>query len=163
MRQLIAIALASTLSLSALPLSAAAATAPTASIAGIAQSANGQSVANATVQLRNLGIGPLASTTITLANGSFDFTGLAAGNYSIEVVNAYGQVIGTSTAIPVAPGAAVTGVTVMASPAAAPAAASAAAAAGSKHFSKAVIITTAAAAAGIVSVVAVVRDASPSK
>ena len=162
MRQIIAIALASTLSFSALPISVVAAGAQTASIAGITQSVTGQNVANATVQLRNLGTGPLAGTTTSSPTGSFGFTGLAAGNYSVEVVNAAGQIMGSSTAIQVAAGAAVTGVTVTATAAAAAAGGGAAAAQvlGSK---KALLITTIAAAAGIATTVALVNDASPSK
>ena len=162
MRQIIAIALVSTLSLSLLPISAMAAGAPTASIAGIAQSAAGQIVANATVRLRNLGTGPLAGTTTSSTTGSFGFTGLAAGNYSVEVVNAAGQIVATSTAIPVAAGATITGVTVTA-PAVAAAAAAGGAALGVKGKNKALLISTIAAAAGIVTVVGVVNDASPSE
>ena len=163
MRQLIAIALVSTLSLSTLSISAVAAGAQTASIAGIAQSTAGQTVANATVQLRNLATGPLAGTTTSSTAGSFGFTGLAAGNYSIEVVNAAGQIIGTSTAIPVAAGATVTGITVMATPVAAAAAAGGAALLGVKGSNKALLISSIAAAAGIVAVVGLVNDASPSE
>ena len=163
MRQIIAIALASTLSLSTLPISVVAAAAQTASIAGITQSVTGQNVANATVQLRNLGTGPLAGTTTSSATGSFGFTGLAAGNYSVEVVNAAGQIIGSSTAIPVTAGAAVTGVTVTATAAAAAAAGGGAAAAKMLGSNKALLITTIAAAAGIATTVALVNDASPSK
>jgi Carboxypeptidase regulatory-like domain len=163
MRQIIAIALASTLSFSALPISVVAAGAQTASIAGITQSVTGQNVANATVQLRNLGTGPLAGTTTSSATGSFGFTGLAAGNYSVEVVNAAGQIMGSSTAIQVAAGAAVTGVTVTATAAAAAAAGGGAAAAQGLKSKKALLITTIAAAAGIATTVALVNDASPSK
>ena len=163
MRQLIAIALTSTLSLSTLPVTAVAAGAQTASIAGIAQNAAGLTVANATVQLRDLATGPLAGATISSSTGSFGFTGLAAGYYSIEVVNSAGQIIGTSTAIPVAAGATITGVTVTASAAAPAAAAGGAAVAGSTHTSKLLIITTVAGAAGIAAIVGVVKSASPSE
>lgn len=162
MRQLIAIALVSTLSLSTLSISAMAAEAQTASIAGIAQSAAGQTVANATVRLRNLGTGPLAGTTTSSTFGEFGFTGLAAGNYSVEVVNAAGQTIATSTVISVAAGAIITGVTVTA-PAVAAVPAAGGAALGVKGKNKALLITTVAAAAGIVTVVGLVNDASPSK
>ena len=163
MRQLIAIALASTLSLSTLTIPVVAAGAQTASIAGIAKSAAGQTVANATVRLRDLATGPLAGTTTSSTTGSFGFTGLAAGNYSIEVVNAAGQITGTSTAIPVAAGATITGVNVTASAAPAAGAAASPNTGGGHGISKAVLITTIAAALGILGVVAVVNDASPSK
>lgn len=162
MRQLIAIALVSTLSLSTLSISAMAAGAQTASIVGIAQSAAGQTVANATVRLRNLGTGPLAGTTTSSTTGEFGFTGLAAGNYSVEVVNAAGQTIATSTAISVEAGATITGITVTA-PAVAATPAAGGAALGVKGKNKALLITTIAAAAGIVTVVGVVNDASPSE
>jgi hypothetical protein len=143
-----------------------------ASIAGTAQSAGGQTVANVVVQLRDLVTGQLAGTTTSSATGSFSFGGLAAGNYSVEVVNVAGEIVGASAAIPVAAGAAVTGVTVTASAAAAlvaggAAAAGVAAAAGGSAaaagISTAVIVTTAAAGAGIAAVVTVLPQASPSQ
>ena len=171
MRQLTAVALASMLSLWPISMSAAGQGETAASIAGTAQSAAGQTVANVTVQLRDLATGQLVGTTSSSATGSFSFGGLAAGNYSIEIVNAAGQIVGASAAIPVAAGAAVSGVTVTASAAAAfaagGAAAGAAAAAGggaaAAGISSAVIITTAAAAAGIAAIVTVVPEASPSQ
>ena len=172
MRQLMAIALATMLSLSAIPLSAAGQGQPAGSIAGTAQTAPGQTVANVVVQLRDLATGQLAGTTTSSATGTFGFGGLAAGNYSIEIVNAAGQIVGASAAIPVAAGAAVSGVTVTASAAAAlaaggAAAAGAAAAAGGgaapAGISSAVIIATAAAGAGIAALVTVKPDASPSQ
>ena len=89
-----------------------------ASLAGTATSSTGQTVANATVQLRNLATGQLAGTTTSNAAGAFGFTGLQAGNYVVEVVNAAGQIVGTSASVSVAAGAAITGVTVTASAAA---------------------------------------------
>ncbi len=145
--------------LSALAAPAArAAQEPAASLAGTAHNAAGETVPNITVQLRDLATGQLAGTTTSSATGSFEFTGLAAGNYSIEIVNAAGQIIGTSAAVPVVAGAAVTGVTVTAAGAAAAAAASAA-----TGVSSALIVTTAAAAAGVAAIVTVVPDASPSQ
>ena len=159
---------ASTLALS-VPTSGSA-QAQAASLAGTAQSAAGQTLANVTVQLRDLATGQLTGATTSSATGSFGFSGLAAGNYSIEVVNAAGQIIGTSTAIPVAAGATVTGVSVTASAAVAAAAGGAAAAAGAVGGSaaatavgSAVVVTSAAASAGIVAVVTVAPDASPSQ
>ena len=172
MRRLTAVALASMLSFWPISMSAAGQGETAASIAGTAQSAAGQTVVNVTVQLRDLATGQLAGTTSSSATGSFSFGGLAAGNYSIEIVNAAGQIVGASAAIPVAAGAAVSGVTVTASATAAfaaggAAAAGAAAAAGggaaAAGISSAVIITTAAAAAGIAAIVTVVPEASPSQ
>jgi hypothetical protein len=171
MRRLTAFALAFGLTLSGVPLVAAPARAgqgQTASLSGTATSSAGQTVANATVQLRNLATGQLAGTTTSSATGTFSFSGLPAGNYAVEVVNAAGQIIGTSASIAVAAGATITGVTVTATAAAAGAAAGAGAAGGgaaSTGVSTALIITSIAAAGGIAGVVVAVNrsDASPSR
>jgi len=170
MRRIVALALASSLALSSAPLFAAQATA---SLAGTATSSSGQSVANATVHLRNLANGQIAGTTTSSTTGSFSFAGLQAGNYAVEVVNAAGQIIGTSASIGVAAGATVTGIAVSTSAvlagAAAGGAAAGAAAAGAgaatAGISTAVIVTTAAAAAGVAGAVAIAKkgDASPSR
>ena len=170
MLRIVALALASSLALSSAPLFAAQGTA---SLAGTATSSSGQSVANATVHLRNLANGQIAGTTTSSTTGSFSFAGLQAGNYAVEVVNAAGQIIGTSASIGVAAGATVTGIAVSTSAvlagAAAGGAAAGAAAAGAgaatAGISTAVIVTTAAAAAGVAGAVAVAKkgDASPSR
>ena len=170
MRRIVALALASSLTLSSAPLFAAQGTA---SLAGTATSSSGQSVANATVHLRNLANGQIAGTTTSSTTGSFSFAGLQAGNYAVEVVNAAGQIIGTSASIGVAAGATVTGIAVSTSAvlagAAAGGAAAGAAAAGAgaatAGISTAVIVTTAAAAAGVAGAVAIAKkgDASPSR
>jgi len=174
MRRLTALALAFGMSLSGAPLVAAPARGgqgQTASVSGTATSSAGQTVANTTVQLRNLATGQLSGTTTSSATGTFSFTGLPAGNYAVEVVNAAGQIIGTSSSIAVAAGATITGVTVTASAAAAGAAAGAGAAAAGAGaaatggISTAVIVTSLAAAGGIAGVVVAVNnnDASPSR
>jgi len=165
MRRIVALALASSLALSSAPLFAAQGTA---SLAGTATSSSGQSVANATVHLRNLANGQIAGTTTSSTTGSFSFAGLQAGNYAVEVVNAAGQIIGTSASIGVAAGATVTGIAVSTSAVLAGAAAGAAAAgagAATAGISTAVIVTTAAAAAGVAGAVAIAKkgDASPSR
>jgi hypothetical protein len=167
MRQIIAVALVSTLSMAMMPIPAAAAQGQAGSLAGTAQTATGQTVANVRVQLRNLANGTLSGSTTSSGTGAFSFTGLAAGNYSVEIVNAAGQIIGTSAAIPVAAGAAVTGITVTASAAAAGGAAAAAAAGGGAAatggISTAVIVTTVAVGAGIAAVIVVKNRASASQ
>ena len=174
MRRIAATALAASMMLSA-PL-AAAVRAPrqqnTASVSGTAKAANGQAMPNTTVQLRDVNTGQLAGTTTSSANGAFTFTSLAGGTYAIEVLSATGQIIGTSGAVTVATGAAVTGVTVGASAAAAGAAGGAAAAAGAAAaggataagVSTALVVTAVAAAAGAAGVIAVAAsgNASPS-
>ena len=124
MRRLLAVVVACTLSAAPL-LEAAGGAQAVASVAGTATSA-GQPLANSTVQLRNLTTGQLAGTTTSSATGGFTFTGLPAGRYAVEVVNATGQIVGTSAALDVAAGAALSGVGV-ATAAAGAAAASAAA------------------------------------
>jgi hypothetical protein len=171
MRRIVAVALAS--SMFSAPLFAAGAPraqAQPASLAGTASSSSGQTLANATVQLRNVTTGQLAGTTTSTASGSFSFGGLQAGTYTVEVVSATGQIVGTSAAISVGAGATVTGVAVSATAAAVAggAAAGAAAAGGAAAgggISTAVIITTVAAAAGVAGAVAVAKsgDSSPSR
>jgi hypothetical protein len=143
-----------------------------ASIAGNATTSTGQTIANVTVQLRDLVTGSLAGTTTSSATGTFTFAGLQAGSYAAEVVSAAGQIIGTSSSIAVSAGATITGITVSASAAAlagAAGAAGAAAAAGAGAgaavgASTAIVITSVAAAAGIAGAVAAsTQTASPSR
>ena len=181
MRQFTAFALAFSITLSAAPLFAAQRAprrdrqAQGASLAGTATSSTGQTIANVTVQLRDLVTGSLAGTTTSTATGTFTFVGIQAGTYAIEVVSAVGQIVGTSAAIAVTAGATITGVAVSATAAiAGAAAAGAGAAAGvaaagagagaAAGVSTAVVVTTVAAAAGVVGAVAIVQNnASPSR
>ena len=113
MRRLLAAVIACTLS--ATPLVGAAGGAQTtASVAGTARSNAGQPMANSTVQLRNLATGQLVGTTTSSSAGAFIFAGLPAGRYAVEVLNATGQIVGTSAALDVAAGAAISGVGVSA-------------------------------------------------
>jgi hypothetical protein len=91
---------------------------PEGSVSGTASTSTGQTVAKATVRLRNLTTGQVSGTTVSDAAGSFSFSGLSASNYVVEVVNAAGEIVGTSASIAVAAGAAVSGVVVAASVAA---------------------------------------------
>jgi hypothetical protein len=134
-----------------------------ASLAGTATSNTGETLGNYTVQLRNLGTGQLAGSTTSTATGTFSFAGLPAGNFAVEVVNAAGQIVGSSTSIAVAAGATITGVAVSAS-AAAIGAAAAGAALGAGGISTALVVATVAVAAGVVGAVVVVKNnASPSR
>jgi hypothetical protein len=175
MRRVVAFALSSSLLLQVAPLMAAPAArhaaragggqaqAATGAINGTAQSSAGQTLANYTVQLRNLETGQLSGVTTSNAAGSFSFAGLNPANYVVEVVNQAGVIVGSSAAIPVAAGATVA-VTVSATAAAAIAGAAAAGGAAAGGISTAVVVTTVAAAAGIAGVVAVVKhNASPSR
>jgi hypothetical protein len=175
MRRFTAAALAFALTFTVAPLFAARAPlggqAPAlGSIAGSATTSAGQTVANATVQLRNLVTGQLAGTTTSTATGTFTFAGVQAGSYAVEVVSAAGQIVGTSASIAVASGATITSVAVTTTAALTGAAAGGAAAAGAAGagaaagVSTAVIVTTVAAVGGIVGAVAVAtNNASPSR
>jgi hypothetical protein len=162
MRRILTLALVTFLSAPAAFAARAGQTNGTASISGTASSSSGQTMANATVHLRNLGTGQLAGSTTSSASGQFSFFGLQAGNYTVEVLNATGEIVGTSATVTVAAGAAITGVVVTSS-----AAAGAAAAAGGGSFfaSTAGIITLVAAGAAVagVTVAATRSNASPSK
>src|SRR5436309_2319499 len=127
---LTSLALTATISASTAVSMFAATAQPGASIAGTAHVATGQVATNITVQLRDLATGQLAGTTTSSATGTFGFAGIAAGNYSIELVNAARQIIGASASIPVTAGAALTGISVTASAVGAIAAGAAAGAAG---------------------------------
>lgn len=150
------IALALTLSL---PLSLlGVAQTEVASLAGTATSSTGETLVNATVQLRDLATGTVSGTTTSSSTGAFSFVAINPGNYIVEVLNAAGQVVGTSAPISVAAGATLTGVAVSAT------AATVTAAASGSGISTIVAVTAAAAAAGVVGIVAVGQgDASPSR
>ena len=129
------------------------------SVGGTATSSAGETLVNATVQLRDLATGTVTSTTTSSSTGAFSFAAVNPGNYVVEVLNAAGQVVGTSASVSVAAGAAITGVTVTAT-AAAVAASAAAAGVGTI-----VAVTSAAAAAGVAGIAAATGqgDASPSR
>jgi carboxypeptidase family protein len=82
------------------------------SMAGLVKNASGRTIANATVRLRDLETGQLAATTTSDAAGQFSFPGLAAGSFTVEIVNAAGEIIGSSAPISVVAGQAITGVVV---------------------------------------------------
>ena len=131
-------------------------------VSGAARSASGRALSNTTVRLRNVQTGQLAASTTTGADGGFSFAALNPGTYVVEVVNAVGEVVGTSTAISLSAAAmAATGVTVTAS-----AVPLLAAAGGGSFFASTLgIITIAAVGAGVVGAIAVAHkdDASPSR
>jgi hypothetical protein len=129
-----------------------------ASIAGTATSSSGETLADVGVQLRDLKTGTVSRTTKSSSTGSFSFPAVDPGNYAVEVLNAAGRVVGTSAAIPVNGGAAVTGVTVRTVSAIA---SGIARTAGTRMI---MAVTSAAAAAGVVGVVSRGQgDASPSR
>lgn len=145
-------------------------------INGVASTTQGQTLANITVQLRDLATGQIAGTTTTTAAGNFSFVALNPSNYVIELTNLAGEVVTTSASITVTAGAIVSGVTVSvpaaligaAAGAAGGVAAAGAGAAGSAAAaaaSTAVAVTSAAAAAGLAGAVAAATTppASPSR
>jgi hypothetical protein len=149
---------------------AAGQAAATGSLTGTASSSSGQAMANTVVQLRNLATGQLAGSTTSNAVGQFSFVGLNPGNYAVEVVNAAGQIVGTSASVAVSAGATVTGVGVTASTAVAAAAgagsgvaAGAAAGDAAAGTSTAAIVGAAAAAAGVAGAAYTNETASPSQ
>jgi hypothetical protein len=165
MRRLLAVVVACTLSSAPLLEAAAAARGAqaTASLAGTARSASGQPLPNSTVQLRNLMTGQLAGSTTSSAMGDFTFTGLSGGRYAVEVINSAGQIIGTSAAVDVAAGTAVTGVGVATSAAAEAALAGGSAAATGISTGAIVAITAGAAGAGVAAYAIHRSNASPSQ
>jgi hypothetical protein len=167
-KQIVALALASAVSMPASPLLAD--TGPgtgqsegAASVAGTSRDEKGSTVSHVKVNLRNLDTGKLAATTTSDDVGQFSFYGLKAGNYAIELVNDAGQLIGTSAAIAVTTGATVTGVTVTVGAATQAALLAAAAGGGGGGISTALIVTAVAAGAGIAALVIVKHNASPSQ
>lgn len=130
-------------------------------VSGTAHSQAGQTMARITVRLRNLANQQLVGTTTSNAAGGFTFTGLTPGQYMVEVVNAAGQVVGTSSAVTLTAGAMVaTGVGVTA------AAAAVAAAAGAGFLASTVgLVTLASVSAAVagVTVAATRRPVSPSQ
>ena len=131
-----------------------------ASLSGTAADASGRALSNSTVQLRNVSTGKLVGSSMTDAAGQFSFPNLPPGTYVVEVLNAAGQIAGTSAALAVSAGWAMTGVSVttVATPSAA---------AGSGHLmsTHAMIILGAAAAAGVAGGIAMASGgtASPSQ
>jgi hypothetical protein len=138
---------------------------PSGTISGVARSASGQPLPDHVVRLRNAETGQLTASTTSGAAGEVSFAGLNSGTYVVEVLNAAGQVIGTSAAIVLSPLAMVaSGLVIQAS--AIGAAAAAGSAGGAFLTSTLGIVTIAAVAAGVVGAVAVVRnsaDASASR
>src|SRR5437763_4954518 len=104
MRTLIMVVLGFSLSIPALAAGTSSQSQP-ASVSGVAANPSGQPLVNATVQLRNLTTGSLSGTTTSSATGTFAFSGVQSGTYTIEVVNAAGQIIGSSAAVSVTAGA----------------------------------------------------------
>jgi len=78
-----------------------------AQLAGTTRSPNGQLLSNATVQIRNFGVGAIVADTTSGPTGEFVFEGLEPGRYIVEVVEA-GRIVGMTSPISVEPGMSLT-------------------------------------------------------
>jgi hypothetical protein len=125
-------------------------------IAGTVRDAQGQPLPNARLQLRNVDTAQVMAKTRAGADASYEFTGIAPGNYVVEIVDDADRVLGLSAAAPLAAGGAVTGLIV--------ALASTTAAGGAFFASTAGILLLVGLGAGVTAgVVAIANDASPSR
>jgi hypothetical protein len=130
------------------------------SISGTASDTNGHVLSNTGVQLRNVSTGQLVGRATANGVGQFSFDQLPPGSYVVEVVNAAGQIVGTSGSVVVSAGAAVAGVSVTGS-----VASRAAASSGGFSTHHVGLILGAAAAAGVAGGIAMATGgtASPSQ
>ena len=127
-------------------------------------SISGNTVSAVKVQLRNVDTGQLVGSTQSAADGSFSFSGLNAGNYVVEIVDASGKVIGTSASMSLAAGGVISGVTVAASSSGAVAGAAAAGGLGAFFTSTGGILVLVGIGAGVTAgIIAATNDGSPSK
>jgi hypothetical protein len=135
---------------------------PTGGLQGVARSAQQQTMPGVRVQVRAAN-GELAAGGTTNSAGSFSFAGLNPGTYTVEILDAAGNIVGTSASVAVTAGA-TAAVTVTA---AAAGAIAAAAGGGMSLFGLGTIATVAvigaAGAATIVAVQATRDDASASR
>jgi carboxypeptidase family protein len=83
------------------------------SMSGAVKNPAGRMIASTTVRLRDLETGQIVAITTSDAAGQFSFLGLAAGSFTAEIVNAAGEIIGSSAPISVMDGSAITGVVVV--------------------------------------------------
>jgi len=83
------------------------------SMSGVVKSSAGRMIASTTVRLRDLETGQIVAITTSDAAGQFSFLGLAAGSFTAEIVNAAGEIIGSSAPISVMAGSSITGVVVV--------------------------------------------------
>ena len=95
MRRIATFVLTAALSIYGMP-SLAVAAPQSGAITGVAQSSSGAPFANHTARLRSVNTGELTSTTSTGPLGNFEFPGVRAGSYVIEVTDLSGRVVATS-------------------------------------------------------------------
>lgn len=135
-----------------------------ATISGTVVAPTGQPLSSVVVQARNLLTGRIAGASATTATGEYTITGLAPGSYVLEIVDAAGQIVGTSSFISAAAGATVAA-TVTATSGALTAVSTVTGLAATLTTTAAESIKFAAAAAGVAGVVAPpeIPIASPSR
>lgn len=138
-------------------------------VTGTATDASKNNLANYTVRLRNVQTNSVSDTTVSNSAGQFTFTGVNPANYTIEIVNSAGQVVGTSAAVTVTGGTITISVAassaLVGAGAAGAAGAGAAAAGGGLFAGTGLLLVAGAVAAGVatVAVVATKNDASGSQ
>ena len=147
MRRALALLLVIAMVILGVPLVSQAAGQANGNIYGTAKDSRNNPLSGYTVQLRNLDTGQLVATGKTGAAGGFEFTGLNAGRYVVEVVDAAGKIVGTSAQLTLTAGAMTISGLVITSPALGVLGAGAAGG-GSFFATKAGIIVLAAAGAG---------------
>lgn len=135
-------------------------------VTGFAATTAANPLANHPVRLRNVDWGQVAAIASTDRAGSYAFAGLVPGNYIVELMDATGVVIGTSTPISVSTGRpTVNGVLVTAS--ATNGAGQAPVAGGGNFFTstagKTVMVAAAAGVTGIYMATRNTKNASPSR
>jgi hypothetical protein len=136
----------------------------TGKISGTARDAQNQMLPGAKVQLRNVDTGQLAATSKAAASGAFEFTGLNAANYVVEIVDDSDKIVGVTPSMTLAAGGAITGLSVTASAAGAMAGASTAGGVGAFFSSTGGILLLVGIGAGVTAaIIAATNDASPSR
>ena len=136
-----------------------------AQISGIVMTPAGEPIANAVVRARDLLTGQLGGTTATANAGQFSLV-VNPGSYMLEIVDAGGQILGTSSFISAAAGTTVTAATITATTGTLTAVTSTTTGlAGALGATAAKSVTYAAAAAGVAGVITPpqVIPASPSR
>ena len=135
-----------------------------ASINGVAVTPGGQSLSSSIAQARNLLTGQIGGVAKTAVDGQFAITGLLPGSYVVEIVDAAGQIVGTSSFVSAAAGSAAA-VTVTVSSGALSAVSTVSGLAATLTTTAAESVKFAAAAAGVAGVVAPpeLPTASPSQ
>ena len=169
MRKSFAIMMAVVASTLALPAGLFAKAAPgqdakTGSLTGTAKDAAQQNMSGVRVQVRPVNGTSLVASGSTNAQGTFGFSALNPGQYVVEIVDAAGNIVGTSGSITVAAGATAS-VSITAAAAGAIAAAGAAGASGLFGLGTIGTVAVVAGAGAVVTtaVVATRNDASPSR